>query len=655
MRGARRFFMLLLGGAVPAVAQGLPAVVIPAAGPAASGARADENAVRQAGDAFGTSIGREVIGLYNQMSVRGFSPVAAGNVRIDGLYFDPVIVPTPRLARATTIRVGLSALGNPFPAPTGLVDFGFRRPGDTAAASVQVGIDSWGTVNAELDAVLPVATTLSLGLGAFTRVESGLDRTRDHKIGGALIARWTPAPGLTLMPFVNVTRTLLDDHRVTFLTATEVLPQPLPRRQRFGPDWIAGTNTEANLGLIGDWQLAPQWLLRAGLFRSSRIVDDQYSNLVRDLRPDGSGRQLAFADPQLAFVSVSGELRLTRTIADGPRQHRLHVAMRGRAGDRRFGGSTVLDLGPVIIDQPSTLAKPQFGFGPQQQDRVRQWTGGIAYEGHWSDVGEISAGLQYSDYRKRIDLPGGAGVQETDARPLLYNVTIAANLAPRLVVYAGAVTGLEESGIAPGNAANRNEALPAIRTRQFDAGLRYAITPDIKLVAGVFDISKPYFNLDANNRFDVLGEVINRGLELSVAGPATRDLSIVAGAVLLWPRVTGDAVAQGRIGNRPVGAIDQRIEISADWRPQALPGLSLDTKLAWRSAETATVSNRVAIPARANVDIGGRYRFRLAGNGAVLRVQVTNVFDVQGYDLRGAGAYGPIPGRLAQAYVTMDF
>ncbi len=622
--------------------------------PAVTSGRADENAVRQAGDAFGTSIGREVIGLYNQMSVRGFSPIAAGNVRIDGLYFDPVIVPTARLARSTTIRVGLSALGSPFPAPTGLVDFGFRRPGDKAGASLQLGIDSWGTTNAELDAVLPVAATLSLGIGASARFESGLDKTREDELGGALILRWTPSPGLTLMPFINVSRSLLDDHRLTFLPATEVLPPPLPRRQRFGPDWVNGSNTETNLGFIGDWQLGPSWLLRAGLFRSSRVVDDQSTNLIRNLRPDGSGRQFVIADPQLDFASISGEVRLTRLFAEGPRRHRVHLAMRGRAGDRRFGGSTTLDLGPVIIDQPSIAPKPLYGFGAQQQDKVRQWTGGIAYDGRWAGVGELAAGLQYSQYQKRIDLPTG-GVQATDARPLLYYATLAANLGERLVAYAGVANGLEESGIAPGNAANRNEALPAIRTRQFDAGLRYVITPAIKLVAGVFDISKPYFNLDANNRFDVLGDVINRGMEVSVAGAATRDLSIVAGAVLLWPRVTGAAVTAGRIGDRPVGAISQRLEVSADWRPPLLPGVSLDTKIAWRSAETATVSNAVAIPARANVDIGGRYRFKLARNRALLRVQLANVFDVRGYELRGAGAYGPIPGRLLQAYVTVDF
>jgi iron complex outermembrane receptor protein len=50
--------------------------------------RADDNAVKTADDAFGTTVGNENIGLYNPFEVRGFSAVDAGNVRLDGLYFD---------------------------------------------------------------------------------------------------------------------------------------------------------------------------------------------------------------------------------------------------------------------------------------------------------------------------------------------------------------------------------------------------------------------------------------------------------------------------------------------------------------------------------------------------------------------------------------
>ena len=48
----------------------------------------EENVTTESEDAFGRSIGNESIGIYNEGDVRGFSPIEAGNVRIEGLYFD---------------------------------------------------------------------------------------------------------------------------------------------------------------------------------------------------------------------------------------------------------------------------------------------------------------------------------------------------------------------------------------------------------------------------------------------------------------------------------------------------------------------------------------------------------------------------------------
>jgi iron complex outermembrane receptor protein len=55
---------------------------------AARAQHASNNPVKSADDAFGLSLGLEKVGLYNPGSVRGFSPISAGNVRIDGMYFD---------------------------------------------------------------------------------------------------------------------------------------------------------------------------------------------------------------------------------------------------------------------------------------------------------------------------------------------------------------------------------------------------------------------------------------------------------------------------------------------------------------------------------------------------------------------------------------
>ena len=621
---------------------------------AATGSRSAENAVRQAGDAFGTSIGREVSGLYSRERVRGFSPVVAGNVRIDGLYFDPIVTPSSRLVRATTIKVGPSALGSPFPAPTGVVDLGLRRPGQEAAASVLIGYNSWHTPTAEFDATLPASATLSIGFGAGLQLENGFNATRDHSYEGAFIAEWKPSASFSLLPFINVRNTTIDDHGPISVPQGNFLPPRLPRRQFFGPWWSRSGDVELNAGVISDWTIGEGWLLRAGLFRSQRVIDGQFANVVRITSPDGTGTQRITGDPTLYNGTTSGEVRLTRRFEDGPRLHQLHVTLRGRQTYRRFGGSQVFDLGIVnILGFAPNVPPPVLNFGPQQEDNVRQWTGGIAYEGRWAGIGELSVGVQKSDYTKHIGFPGAeTGI---DATPWLYNVNAAVQVSGSVTIYGGAVTGLEESGVAPNFAANRNEALPAIQTRQIDAGVRIDLGGGMRMVAGLFQVSKPYFNLDTNGRFDVLGDVINRGVEASFAGPITPELSLVVGASLLRPEVTGDAVTRGLVGRLPVGAIAERVEFSADWRPGFAPGLSFDMRLSYRSPEVATVNNLVYVPTRTLVDLSGRYRFKLAGNDAVLRIQATNLFSQQGYDLRGANAYTVLPGRVTQAYLTVDF
>src|ERR1700744_6113510 len=96
----------------------LSAALLPLAVPRpALAQRATENAVAQASDAFGTSVGREQIGIYTPDNVPGFSPTRAGNIRMEGLYFDQVIELNPRIQDSSQIKVGIAAQGYAFPAP----------------------------------------------------------------------------------------------------------------------------------------------------------------------------------------------------------------------------------------------------------------------------------------------------------------------------------------------------------------------------------------------------------------------------------------------------------------------------------------------------------------------------------------------------------
>src|SRR5580693_10160258 len=120
---------------------------------AAQAERADQNAVTAAEDAFGTSVGFQSVGLYSPTDARGFNPQQAGNLRIEGLYFDQETwVTSSCMVRETTMRVGIAAQSYSFPAPTGIADFTLRTPGDKTLFSAVLSRGPFDSATADLEA-----------------------------------------------------------------------------------------------------------------------------------------------------------------------------------------------------------------------------------------------------------------------------------------------------------------------------------------------------------------------------------------------------------------------------------------------------------------------------------------------------------------------
>lgn len=619
--------------------------------------RTKDNAVTAAEDAFGTSIGNESIGLYSAGQVRGFSPVTAGNVRIEGVYLDRQGYLASRLVSGSTIRVGLSAQGYPFPAPTGIVDYRLRTVGDQPLVSLVAGSFAYGAPSIEMDAQLPIdGKRLGVAFGASFAQEEYFDGADADYFRAAIIPRWRPGEGVEIIPFWSTTIGRDEEVAPTIVSAGAFAPPKVARRHYFGQEWAAKDSRSTNAGVIAKVRLGQNWAVNGGVFRSIFQLEENFAQNFLNTSKDGRTRAQVIADPGQRYASTSGELRVSRSFTEGGRLHTLHASVRARSLDSRYGGAAApIHLGERRLGEIIPVPAPEsFEFGERTHDKVRQLTLGIAYEGRWKNVGEFSAGLQRADYNKVIHLPGDLPATRSEDRPLLFNVSAAAYLTPDVAVYAGYTRGLEETGLAPNSAANRNEALPAIRTRQADAGIRWAISPRMKLVAGLFDVRKPYFSTDELNIFTILGDVRHRGAELSLSGNPFDNLNIVAGAVLMQPRVTGEAVDLGRVGRRPLGQAATILRGNADYRLGFLPGLSLDLALSWYGKRPASRDNLVWVSPYALVDIGTRYRFKLGRSPATFRVQMQNVTNTFAWSIVGSNSYGLSDKRRLTAFLAVD-
>jgi iron complex outermembrane receptor protein len=613
--------------------------------------RTDDNVTAQSEDAFGRSVGNERLGIYSPDEVRGFSPTDAGNVRIEGLYFDRQANPTMRLVDESSIRVGITSQSYPFPSPTGIVDYELRRVGAKRVISSVLFYGPFGTLGLEVDAQLPIDERLGLVVGTGFYREAFEWGGDNRSASFAVIPHWTPAPGVEIRPFFSMIEFRDEEPQPLMITANEALPPEIRRNRFFGQPWAQSEGQAYTYGVLGDATFGA-WTTRLGVFQSVLSLDREFAELFTDIDVGGNANELVIAFPKSRFWSTSGEFRAARAFEEGNRRHSILFMLRARDQQRRFGGEQLIDVGPIQLGVGRAIAEPDYVFGAQTRDEVKQQTAGAAYELRVKDLVDISLGLQRTSYSKRVETPTGALPSSKDD---LWLKTVTATLyaSSRLAFYGSYTEGLEESPVAPDNAINRNVAAPALHTEQYDAGIRYRLPANLTLIAGVFDLKKPYFGLDSLGAFTQLGTVRHRGLEFSLAGTPWKNLTVVAGARFLDAEVSASSVTAGLIGREPVGSSKNYSVISVDY---ALgdSGLSFDATAEGISSQVANTSNTARVPERAVLHVGGRYRFELMGKPVTLRAQISNVFDRFGWSAVSSGAYVHNAPRRYTVYLAAD-
>src|SRR5580658_8339505 len=286
---------------------------------------ASDDPVASATDAFGLTLGLESIGIYGPGGVRGFNPQTAGDVRIDGLYFDQQGPLSNRVVEGSTIRVGVSEIGYAFPAPTGIVDYDLRHAGNgTPSATVVASAGPFQGRGLSVDGNLPIdASALQLPMGASYQISMGSPFATTNPGYTSTVAnfgatpQWKPNDQITVRAILDWTSITQAKTLPWIFTAGDYLPPQTPRGY-LGQNWAEGRSLADNFGAIVTAQLSTRWSLAAGLFRS--IVDT----------------------PDQKTSSTSGEFRLTGRFVTGSWRQDIVLVARGRDTVALYGGSDVV-------------------------------------------------------------------------------------------------------------------------------------------------------------------------------------------------------------------------------------------------------------------------------------------------------------------------
>jgi iron complex outermembrane receptor protein len=380
--------------------------------------------------------------------------------------------------------------------------------------------------------------------------------------------------------------------------------------------------------------------------------------LVNDT--SGAATQVVIADPRQRVASRSWEGLLSIQPGGGV-GHRFIIGLRGRGRQTETGGSDIRNFGPVTLGERDIEAKPAFVFGKLNVGSLLQTSLMAAYLGTFEGVGQVNLGVQRVRYRATF-VTGAGQRSATESDPWLFNASVSIDLSRSVSLFVGTVRGLEDSGTAPETAANRNEQLPATRTRQYDGGLRWRIGRS-ELVLTAFEIVKPYFAFGTGNRWIETGAERHRGIEGSFVGHLAGDrLTILAGAVAMKPVVIGNPRELGAVGRRPAGTPSLYARADFNYRTDLLGSLTPTAAIVYtgrRAVGSQTFAElgerQPMLGAVTTVDIGLRDRFVIGSVPASVRLLVLNVFDRKGWKVIGGNTLQANDRRRLQLALAADF
>ena len=616
----------------------------------ASTAAAQDSAVQSAVDAFGERVGTEQSGLYTESQVRGFDLNDSGAYRIDDAYFSRAAALNDPVLAGVGVRVGVNAVRLAYPAPSGVVNYRLRQAGPRNELRLGAGWRDFGTQVIQGDGSFRDGDFSFAGGFVWRPVWrlNGGSEGRGLDVGG--VGAWQITPEQRLRAFASTYRRQYDgDYAV--VPSEAAVPPSLQKLHQYAPSWAVSEAMSSNLGALYDARLGDFTIDVAAFHSIFDIERTDYTLIFADA--DGRASATTFRNPDRAKTSDSVEARVGRQFEAGGFSHLTTASLRGGRTVVDLTSNLAIPLGTFDLrhENPPDAMEIEWS-GTRGKDTVQQVTASAGYGLAWSDRLQLRFAAHRTRYEK--DVLSIAGVRtERNSDAALYNISAVVDLTDRTAVFGSWVTGLEEAGVAPTSAINRDEVLPPVEAEQFELGVRRAITPGLTFIGALFDVSKPTNGFRADRSFGLVGEVRHRGVEGSIAGRLDAKTNVVLGAVAFEPKVTGPLVDAGVVGSRAAGISHMIVNASIERRLG--DNWSVDASVNYSGERWANTANTFKTPAVTTVGLGARSRFELAGRPAELRVLASNLTGADGYWVAPSGVFTPIPPRTVRAVLTVTF
>lgn len=565
---------------------------------------------------------------------RGLQAGVVQNTRVDGLNVAATTdYPIEEFERVEVLGGLSGALYGPAN-PAGTFNFVFKRPTATPLREFTVGYVSRQSLLEHLDLGGHFGNDDVFGYRLNLLNQNGESYTPGSRLRRELASLAFDvrfSRDTRLETNVSTYRYLDTGFPGTFALARNVpFPASLdPARAGYGQTWAGDDNTTNILSATLEHDFGDDWHLSAGLLRET---SDRASTVPTNTLTNRSGAYTTTAATTTFSLDtiVSNNLALNGRTWLAGMSHDLVLSNTGFFWNRYTPFQTgAITLGTGNLGNPSSFAEPPL---PDFSDRFRavrtiqqSLTLGdtIGFNQQWSALLAASQSwISVRNFNRQ-----GAVASRYDANGISPAASLMFKPRPNMTAYVTYADSLQQGDSAPSGAANAGQNLAPYRSREWELGYKLEVAA-MNLGAALYRIQRPYAYVGADNVFANGGRQVNRGLELTANGAVSRDLYVYAGLSLLDPRLfdTGSAATSDQ---QILGLSRVVFNALLDYSVPVVPGLAFTLNVNHASRRPGNYTNTDFVDGYTLLDLGARYRTRIAGKNVVFRVAVDNLTNRQ--------------------------
>ena len=585
-------------------------------------------------------------GYWDFLSIRGFTLDNRFNYRREGLPISAeTAIPLDNKARIEILK-GTSGIQAGTSSPGGLVNYVVKRPTEHDLRSVTLEASGRGSAlaAADLGGRFGVDRVFGYRLNlAHENLRPLVHQLDGHRSLAALAADWRLGRDTLVEAEFEWSHKSQPSQAGTSLLGQRLPPVPNPRLNLNNQPWSQPSVFDAFTGTLRVEQaLNEQWRW-TGQIGSQRLkTDDRLAYPFgcgaegNDDRfcSDGSFDFYDFRSENERRTQQAASLGLKGQARTGNVAHDLSFGIVRSRVRNRFEDSAYNPVGSGNIDGAAIVGADATRGSANTNRNERSLELSVNDAIRWTPAFTTWVGLRHTRLERDSIGTDGSGATGYDAHVTTPWAAASLKVAPRAMAYASYGEGVESQVVPsrPEQYSNAGVALPVLKSRQFEVGLKGG-DPAFGWQLAYFRIERPATNLDACARLFVVpcaggydGEAVHRGIEASTqwrSGPWALD----GGVTVLKARRRGSTAEPTTNGRRPTNVPDWTLRARAGYQIAALPGMALEGAVSHEGRRAVLADESIMLGGWTRFDAALRYAVKMGATQTNWTLGVENVFD----------------------------